>query len=137
MRRGQEFAVFKLVIAAAFAMVMLGLILGVTQYIESQAFSSSAFGTTFYLLKDAMNGPGKCFFRERIVFFQGDSFNEDSLRRAGLQNIEVTLDASSVSAIDCAGGKSCTAMEKVSVPAVAKCDAAAGCTAWYGKDQCP
>lgn len=134
MRRGQEFSVFKLVIAAAFAMVMLGLILGVTQYIESQAFSSSAFGTTFSLLKDAINGPGKCFFRERIVFFQGDSFNEDSLKRAGLEKISVDM-VSLVSAISC-DGKSCTSVEKVAVPVVAMCNTGAVCQVWYGKDRC-
>ena len=135
MRRGQEFTVFKLLIAVAFAMVMLGLIIGVTQYIEGQAFGSSAFGTTFSLLKDAVNGPGKCFFRERVVFFAGDAFSEDSLRRAGLQSVDVTLE-SDVQAIDCAGGKACAASEKVSVPVVAMCGANAACQVWYGRDAC-
>jgi hypothetical protein len=134
MRRGQEFTVFKLVIAAAFAMVMLGLIVGVTQYIEGQAFGSSAFGTTFSLLKDAINGPGSCFFRERVVFFQGDAFSEDSLKRAGLENIDVNM-VSTASAISC-GGKSCTASEKAAVPVVATCNAYAVCQVWYGKDTC-
>lgn len=136
MKRGQEFTTFKLVIAAAFAMAMLGIIMGVVSYIQSQAFSSSAFGTTLSLLRDAMNGPGKCFFRERVVFFRGDEFGESSLKRSGLESIDVAMN-STVSAINCAGGKSCAAAEQVSVPAVAKCDAAAKCGIWYGRDGCP
>lgn len=134
MKRGQEFAVFKLVIAAAFAMVMLGVILGVTAYLQSQAFGSSAFGTTFSILRDAANAPEKCFFRERVVFFAGDAFSGESIKRAGLEKVSVQF-ISSVSAVQCTGS-GCSATEQVAIPVVAKCDSGANCRIWYGEDKC-
>lgn len=121
MFKGQEMAVFKILIGAVFAVALLAIVYSTLANISCPY---SAFDEARDLVLQASRAPGKCFQRESVCFEKGTVISAASLKEnlPGITSLTVGGSPAGL----CSGGR-CVFDKKVTLPATAKCSSSSSC----------
>jgi len=127
-KKGQSGTVFKLLIAAAFSMMLLVIAYG---YVQSMRPPVAGIEAAEAVLNNAVEAPGKCFSREPVMFQQGQPYSpgmldQDRFTRGENFNEVVT----EIGILDKDDVVRTNAESSIS----AKCSN--GCTLWIGSSTC-
>ncbi|MBI4214928.1 hypothetical protein HY546_02945 [archaeon] len=130
--KGQAFEVFKILLGAVIAVVLLVIVMGAT---GNLTYPEAGFEATARLVAQAAKAPGECFGAERVRFASGESADLAALTgRSGGLVISV-LPAFQPAII--AAGSRLTATEDITAPVSARCASAGfGCEVWVGSRTC-
>jgi len=126
MKKGQAFTVFKMLIGAAFAMMLLVVIY---QAVNNIGCSTYCVDEIKSLTLQAVNMPGSCF--EKQVCFDKGAVIEGSYLKKSLNLASVSVH-SPLSSIHCSSN-SCEFDFKANLPVKVKCDSPTSCDITIGK----
>ena len=116
MMRGQEMAVFKLLIGAVFAVALLTII---HSAVSNIGCPYSSFEEVRSLVLQASKAPGKCFNRETVCFNDGSIIERKSLE-ANLPGISIYSITGIAKGLKCQSNY-CTFEAKLNIPIKAEC----------------
>ncbi|MEM0372787.1 MAG: hypothetical protein QXO69_03060 [archaeon] len=124
MFKGQEMAVFKILIGAVFAVALLAIVYSA---LTNVGCPYSAFDEVRNLVLQASRAPNKCFQRESVCFEKGTVISSVSLKEnlLGISSLSVSS-VSASSLVSCAGNQ-CIFEKKASIPVSAKCSSTVSC----------
>jgi len=132
--KGQAFSVFKILIGAVFAVVLLSIVYYVT---ANNQFPSSGVLIIKTVANEANNAQELCFSRKFADFSGGETIRTDAQYFSA---IKLDCFVTKSGAFSCSDGTSscyieCSATTKVTLPVSAKCTAGT-CTVFLGSDNC-
>jgi len=132
--KGQAFSVFKILIGAVFAVVLLSIVYYVTAYNQ---FPPSGVLIIKTVANEANNAQELCFSRKFADFSGGEVMTTGA---AYFSDIKLDCFVPKSGAFSCSGGSSdchseCSATAKVTLPVSAKC-ASGTCTVFLGSENC-
>lgn len=131
-RKGQAFTVFKMMIAAAFAMALLALIYSSLSNVNCPA---PAFNELKSMILDASRISGDCIVREGVCFNKGEiitnGFYENTLN---INNVE--FDDNNIGFCESSGDK-CLFESQIILPVSVKCTSHDDCTVYIASKTCP
>ncbi len=151
MRRGQSYAVLKLLQGAVIAVVMLTIVYGVIKFVEDRRPSSDIYSVSCELLGSAYaaRGTGEHFSRQALLVEQevssssliqcsglpaGTTLNLLCNKAFCIHNDEQVTDTG-----DCTLHSPCFSMRFVAgnmVPICASCSTDGFCNLWFGESEC-
>ena len=132
--KGQAFSVFKILIGAVFAVVLLAIVYYVTAYNQ---FPPSGVLTIKTVANEANNAQELCFSRKFADFSGGEVIRTDAQY---FSDIQLDCFVAKSGAFSCTDGPSscyseCSATTKVTLPVSAQC-ASGTCTVFLGSENC-
>ena len=129
-RKGQQFTVFKMMIAAAFAMALLVL---VYQFIYSVSCPTDAVLEIKNLLIQASNTPEKCYAREQLCFDKGtilqSSFYTSSI--PGISSVHLEDNNLGICSTN-----ECNFNSQLTIPISVKCISSSSCDVFLASSSC-
>ena len=125
-KKGQAFTVFKMMIAAAFAM---GLLVLVFNALDNIGCPTPAVNEIENLILQASRTPSDCYERQNICFDEGAILNED-FYKSSLSLNAVTFDSGTLGF--CSGGL-CDFEYQVTLSVSVNCISSKACTVYIGK----
>jgi hypothetical protein len=139
--RGQAFTVFKMLIAAVFAVTLLLIVYNVVSNIPPAPITGDSMVRD--LTVEAHNAPGFCFAREHVPFQKGDELSSENLKSFLSVDYFCVLESSYGGTFrnsDCPGcvcaNCDCVAMEGLELSVSVKCPTLGKCTIYLGLTTC-